>query len=302
MPSKCPFCPNEDTLDHGFVSCQVADQVWSWFERTLGLPARDANGLLLKLQGWWMHSSGSLRGTLFHLLSALICCELWKARNKAVYEDLRASPAQIRHRIVGLLNDIVNAHPFPSSASQESPLRLLGLNVPASRLWRTKCFTLIWSLPPYLDAKLNVDGSFLGNPGSSGDGGILGDHTGRVLMAFSFFYGFCTNMEAKAKALLEGLRQCLTLGLPQLIVQMDSKQLLCMVQQTSVTPWKLDTTIRRVRQLLTTAPVTLELCYRELNSAADALAKHAAMGGQSATYDASTLPPNVKGISALDAQ
>ncbi|XP_027155463.1 uncharacterized protein LOC113782309 [Coffea eugenioides] len=133
--------------------------------------------------------------------------------------------------------------------------------------------SLSWSLPPFPYVKLNVDGSSLGNPGLTGVGGILRNHTGRVLKAFSTFYGFCTNTEIEAMALLEGLR---------------------------LVPWRIDTIIRQVRQEISKADVILEHCYRELNSAADALTKGAAARKCSTTYDATTLPPPVKGISTLD--
>ena len=107
-------------------------------------------------------------------------------------------------------------------------------------------------------------------------------------------------MEIEAMALLEGLRLGITMSLPKLVVQMGSKQLLQMVQQTSQVPWRIDTIIRQVRQEISKADVILEHCYRELNSAADALAKGAAARKCSTTYDATTLPPPVKGISTLD--
>ena len=127
LPSKCPFCPNEDSLTHCFVECQAASQVWGWFEQGLELHVGTSDSLMVKLQGWWMHSSRrSLRATCTHLLPMLICWELWKARYKTVHENIVSSPAQVRRQVLGLLNGIGAAYLFPPSASQESTWQQLG--------------------------------------------------------------------------------------------------------------------------------------------------------------------------------
>nr|XP_027102983.1 uncharacterized protein LOC113724260 [Coffea arabica] len=109
---------------------------------------------------------------------------------------------------------------------------------------------------------MNVDGSSLGNPGHSGGGGIIRDHHGQVRSAFSSFYGFRTNMESKAGALLEDLQLCLSLGLTKVIVHMDLVQLLNLLKQVIAMPWKVDVQIRRIRHVLTQAEFVLEHYYR----------------------------------------
>lgn len=74
--------------------------------------------------------------------------------------------------------------------------------------------------------KLNVDGSSLGNSGPSGGGGLVRDHFGHVLTAFSSFYGHCTSLKVEARALLDGLIVCASLDCLPVIVEMDSLTLL----------------------------------------------------------------------------
>ena len=71
--------------------------------------------------------------------------------------------------------------------------------------------------------KLNVDRSPLGNPEPLGGGGIICNHFGEALHAFSSLYGHCTNMEAEAKALLDGIKLCVTLSLCRVLVELDSQ-------------------------------------------------------------------------------
>ena len=194
-------------------------------------------------------------------------------RNKAIYENIRASPAHIYRQVIWLLNVISAAHPFISSSPEDISLRHLGL-IPF--LWQSRIAvinTLVWSTPSYLFMKLNVDSSSLGNLGYSGDRSIIRDHNGQIKRAFSSFYGFYTNMESEAMALLEGLQLCTAMGFPKMVVNMDSEQLLNLVRQTSPTPWRIDGIIRWVQHEMTKTEFILEHCYKEINSAADAWQK-----------------------------
>ena len=143
LQAKCPFYPNEDSLTHCLVTCHASSQVWAWFEQGLRLHIGASDTLLLKLLGWWMHSSGKmLLATLANLLPVLICWELWKARNKAVFEDIVLSPAHVRHQVAALLNSIGEAYPLPYSAPQDSTFRHLGLKPPVALLRHRACVSL----------------------------------------------------------------------------------------------------------------------------------------------------------------
>ena len=107
-----------------------------------------ADSLTQKLQGWWLCSLGrSLKAILAHLLPLLICWELWKVRNKAIYENIRASPAHIYRQVIWLLNVIGVAHPFISSSPEDISSCHLGL-IPFLRQSRIAMInTLVWFTP-----------------------------------------------------------------------------------------------------------------------------------------------------------
>ena len=236
LPSKCSFCLNSETLQHCFVHCRTAKQVWDHFECALGLRSV-ADSLLEKLQGWWIHASGtSLRAVLSHLLPILICWELWKARNQAIFNSITVRLTHICRQVVCLLSGIREAHPLALPNSENDAWSRLGLLPSPVRPPPLKWISLVWSLPSFPYSKLNVDGSSLGNPGHSGGGGIVRDHHGQVQGIFSTYYGYCTNMEAETRALLEGLQFCLSLGLVRVIVHMDAEQLLKVVLRGASTP------------------------------------------------------------------
>ena len=126
-----------------------------------------------------MHTSrSSIEAALAHLLSGLIRWELWKARNKAAYEDIITPPGQIARQVLELLHHINAAHPFTTSSPKDDIWLQLGLLPFTRRPAPTMCITLVWTLPPYPYAKLNVDGSSLGNLDYSGGGALLGTMPG----------------------------------------------------------------------------------------------------------------------------
>ncbi|CAA6672064.1 unnamed protein product [Spirodela intermedia] len=54
-----------------------------------------------------------------------------------------------------------------------------------------------WRLPPVGHQKLNVNGTAQGNPGPTGGGGILWDHTGSIISAFSYFYNIQLTLQQR---------------------------------------------------------------------------------------------------------
>ncbi|KAL3498197.1 hypothetical protein ACH5RR_040929 [Cinchona calisaya] len=67
---------------------------------------------------------------------------------------------------------------------------------------------LIKVKPPANRAKLNVDGSFIGNPGVIGCGVVLYDCDVKLRSGFSKHHGHGTNLEAEAFGLLHGMGLC----------------------------------------------------------------------------------------------
>uniref|UniRef100_A0A2N9FM91 RNase H type-1 domain-containing protein n=1 Tax=Fagus sylvatica TaxID=28930 RepID=A0A2N9FM91_FAGSY len=88
-----------------------------------------------------------------------------------------------------------------------------------------KSFTMVpvkWHAPPLGWAKLNTDGSSLGNPGLAGGGGVIRDSSGSWLGGFSRYLGHTTSVQAELRALKDGLILAIDLVIPYLIVEMDS--------------------------------------------------------------------------------
>ncbi|KAL3500234.1 hypothetical protein ACH5RR_039327 [Cinchona calisaya] len=78
-----------------------------------------------------------------------------------------------------------------------------------------------WSKPQPGFMKFNVDGSSLGNPRHAGGGGILCDHSGKLVRVFSNYFGRILNMYSEDFALSDGLTMCVTFGYLNVIVVTD---------------------------------------------------------------------------------
>lgn len=65
--------------------------------------------------------------------------------------------------------------------------RAVGLNVGSAM--KQSCIITCWKRPDSNRYKLNADGCSRGNPGFSGGGSLLRDHSGHVLWAVADFYG-----------------------------------------------------------------------------------------------------------------
>ncbi|XP_027167252.1 uncharacterized protein LOC113767379 [Coffea eugenioides] len=128
LPSKCQFCPTRESQDHVLSDCSLATEVWNFFSRVLRIPIQPSNGVVCRLQQWWLYKSQSTaRGELCRVLASIISWGLWKARNVAMYEGVRLTPTQVCRNIQALLLSISQSHPFVQMAHNDRELVQSGL-------------------------------------------------------------------------------------------------------------------------------------------------------------------------------
>ena len=71
-------------------------------------------------------------------------------------------------------------------------------------------------------AKLNSDGSALGNPGHVGGGGVIRDHNGKWLKGYARSLGCTNSCMAELWVLRDGLLLARDMGLNSLIIELDA--------------------------------------------------------------------------------
>lgn len=141
-------------------------------------------------------------------------------------------------------------------------------------------------------AYLYTDGASIGNPGPAGIGVILIDEQGTTLAEVSEPIGVATNNEAEYHALIHGLQEAIQKGVEHLVWYTDSELLARQWQGVyEVRSPSLRELFQQARELAAKIPyIEVHHKRRELNEAADSLAKRAAYRGTASTRRSTASP------------
>lgn len=160
------------------------------------------SNLKITLMRWWMTKpKNEVHAFILQALPSIICWEIWKRRCCQRYGGEKINITRLLYKIKS--NLIIQ-------------VRILFNNLPITNEWKHLC-TLVdrikprlhivpvrWPKPPDGLLKLNTDGCSKGNPGPAGEG-CLRNYMGEMIMAYSDFFGVCSNNVAEAKAILIGV-------------------------------------------------------------------------------------------------
>nr|CAD1836904.1 unnamed protein product [Ananas comosus var. bracteatus] len=132
-----------------------------------------------------------------------------------------------------------------------------------------------WDLPPPGCFKINSDGAFNMQISKGGGGFIIRTETENLFCAGVAQFMATLALHAEAIALLEALKEAIKRGISKAIVEIDSQNLFSYVSSQIEPPWRLQNIINRCTSLAK----HLQQCifvkiYREVNRAADYLARH----------------------------
>ncbi|XP_071912305.1 uncharacterized protein [Coffea arabica] len=213
-----------ETIDHIFCTGEVVRSIWGYFEEVIG-GFGSSSMIRHKVVSWWLQpAQNPYLQYLFRLLPSLICWNLWKMRNKFVFEGQRL--------------------PVPH-------LCLFGMVAGLRKEYTT--LVVHWNRPVPLVVKLNSDGCKRGNPGESGDGGMLRCSEGRLAISRRYV---------------------------NLHIESDSLGLVQIIQGIVQCPWRLR---RDLQDLLEDRRCFREVshCFSEANKPADRLANIGVDSGSS---------------------
>ena len=117
-------------------------------------------------------------------------------------------------------------------------LQVWGIHITPTTI-RTSVRFVMWTPPQPGHLKCNVDRASRGNPGEAGGGGILRDHCGHIIFAFSHFNDVQTNTAAEAMAIRDGLLLCEARDLRDIFFESNSHVLVDMLCLGHCTHWRL---------------------------------------------------------------
>lgn len=183
MVYKCNCCDPAhcESINHIFVTGNLAQQLWSYFENKLHI---SGGGSMLhhKLSGWWIAKVNSpSHKAVLSLIPNSICWELWCSRNKGRFEGKSTQVAHvIRHiedqiKTILVKSKLLQKHLRPDTLWPHQ----FGISVPS--VMRDSVIITSWHKPEEGWVKLNSDGCAKGNPGLAAGGSIVRTDSGSVL-------------------------------------------------------------------------------------------------------------------------
>ncbi|CAN1182797.1 Putative ribonuclease H protein At1g65750, partial [Linum perenne] len=130
-----------------------------------------------------------------------------------------------------------------------------------------------WEPAPPEWVSLNSDGSVLSETGQAAAGGLIRDHQGRCLAAFTMNLGKCSITRAELRGAVSGLQLAWERGYHKIQLQLDSQCVVQLLQGDDLEDHAHATTFITARELLRRNwEVQILHIYRESNHVADYLA------------------------------
>ncbi|XP_060200867.1 uncharacterized protein LOC132629156 [Lycium barbarum] len=267
--SRCYCCriPHQETMEHLFLTSNFAAGVWNIFLDAAGVQVTRVQ-LHQTIRNLWAVACDENVKPIIQALPAIITWELWKRRN-TIKHGGKISFKRVVHEVNNNLYFLTRVrYPWLENLPFLWPDLIYGLeNIQPHTITKV----VQWQLPYDRWFKCNTDGASRGNPGPSSYGFCVRNWKGDLIYAQCAEMGNSTNVEAEAKAILEGLKYCVEKEIQPLVVETDSLLLKNVVEGVWRIPWCIITEVERIQKMMGTFNVIMHHVYREGNSLADFL-------------------------------
>ena len=267
----CCYQKGRDDISHILISGNFAKHIWKYHASRFGVIHTNISLRNQLIQWGNLQGHNEVYKLLIHILPNFICWHLWKNRCAVKYGGKQSSIQRVQY---GIFKDsmqvIKSVHPnIPWQNNWDS---LMNLIVQCKQQY--KVTMLQWKTPTAGKYKLNTDGSTLHNSGKTGGGGILRDHQGNLIYAFSLSFGIGTNNFAELKAVQYGMDWCEQHGYKYIVLEIDSELVYKWINKMINTPWRYQQLVQDILQIVNKMKhFQCQHIYREANTTADLLAK-----------------------------
>ena len=186
--------------------------------------------------------------------------EIWKEINKRIFCDKEINAEELILKIKVSIVENTNSY-LRKSRMEEGSFSLWDgqikkswsnlINPPLvyfkhNKEARNNCK---WNPPPKGWTKLNFDGVAIGNPSTNGVGIIINNDKGQWLAKKAISINPTSKNLAELRALEEGLRLCLQLGLTNVYIEGDSQIVLNAIRNKSTPNWVLNSKLEDIINL-----------------------------------------------------
>ncbi|XP_042944671.1 uncharacterized protein LOC122278558 [Carya illinoinensis] len=299
--SKCDCCcvGHYEDINHVLFEGDFPRKIWLTFSNLFGLPM--GRNWEQHVSSWFRRAKSSSQvGYIVGLMPVIITWRLWRQRCLARMEgslesyDMVIKSISFWVRSLGLMGEKFH------TLSRFDGMILEALCIRPMPLKERTCKVVQWHKSPLGWFKLNTNGSSLGNPGSCGTGGVIRHATGQLVKAFASPSGMGSNNKAELLALLYGLRECTSLHLSNVIVEVDSMVIISWWHRGHCGVWYLEDYWDEIVVLAHSINCKFQHVLREGNKVADWLAKAGAVGVSSDYSNTSSMPRVLRGLIRLD--
>ncbi|XP_027098978.1 uncharacterized protein [Coffea arabica] len=252
--SRCGCCPFPDikSVEHVFAEGDMASRVWHFFGDPVGI---------------------SWTGTSF--------CVRLAAWNSMRYEGIQVGLDRLCNLV---MSDLLELFALYFKQRRSFPVAWVQFYADISRWVPRVSYTLVrWSRLSGDVLKLNTDECSKSNPGVSGEGGVLRDRGGSLLLAFSCHLGQATSVQAEVRAQLFGVKVCVQRGFGRLDIELDSVILVHILLGKAGCPWSVYHEIQQLFELKEHVS-RVGHCLRQANQVADVLSNVGCAHGREVIY------------------
>ncbi|KAK4353053.1 hypothetical protein RND71_028571 [Anisodus tanguticus] len=249
----------------------MAKSTWEWISRPLGIDSSSNNINQIASKWWNSKVNNAVHRMLVRISPSIVCWALWKARCSKIFSNKIISKVRISQHIT-FQAKIAIAKKFSRMDDLWGWYKVC--NIAMSYKPRLTSALVKWNSQGN-EVILNTDGSYMLGTGKAGAGGIVRRRNGGMIMVFANPIHFSTNNFSEANAALFGINWCCDHGMSNFKVEFDSMLIVKMIKGEINSPWNLLSMIDEIKDRVRERGLELLHCFREGNTVADTLAKHA---------------------------
>lgn len=268
---KSPLCPicNEypESVEHMLFLCPWVLGVWFGIPLSYKVNLEEIYTIddCLLLVSTKLNVNQASRNEIWCWISFTLWI-IWKARCEVIYEHVVPNPIGTIHRIDAAVSEFMGVMSSSMSTDRVSSSHMA--------LDEVK-----WCAPDPDEIKINCDGACDSESKQAGIGVIARNYTGQVMSGSSLPTLSNSALIVEASAALEGLRLAKSLDFQNVVLEVDSEQLIFSVKnQKKDSFWEIYPLLKEIRRLQGQFKnCSWNLVKRGANAAADWLARQAKM-------------------------
>ncbi|CAI9115377.1 OLC1v1016267C1 [Oldenlandia corymbosa var. corymbosa] len=185
------------------------------------IPLEEVN-LLVVLNNWWNRGSfSSDLKALIKIILSLILWEIWKMRNKMLFEGEKFNREKVILATKVHICNVLMTHDLQAQNVEERNWIENNFGFQLQKVRMKTCMAVRWKASKGSDYVFNIDGSLINS--DSGYGFCIRKRNGSSVYGESGYLGRGDSFDAEVYGVLFGVQKCCQLGLEKVDIQTDNK-------------------------------------------------------------------------------